>query len=92
MLKTTYKIEFKKSAYKEFEKLPKLVKIRVNDAIKILSISPFSDILNFKKLKAKENYYRIRIGDYRVVYSVFNDILVLRIIRLGHRKDIYKYF
>jgi len=49
-----------------------------------------SEIPNLKKLSATKNYYRIRIGDYRIGMSIVNKEVYL--IRFLHRKDIYKYF
>ena len=42
-----------------------------------------------KKLKGRSGY-RIRVGDYRVIYEIFDDILLIYVIDLGHRKDIYE--
>lgn len=87
-----YKIEFKRSAFKEYEKLPKAVRTRVDDALEMLCVNPLSDILSFKKLRAVENTYRIRVGDYRIVYSPQNESLVVFVIKVGHRKDVYEFF
>jgi mRNA interferase RelE/StbE len=92
MAKTNWQIVFQKSAYKEYQKLPKKVKSKIDESLEILSISPFNDILKFKKIRGKDNHYRIRVGNYRVVYTPREDTLVIRIIRVGHRKDIYKFF
>lgn len=87
-----WKVVFLKSAFKEYSKLPKKVKAKVDESLEILSIAPYSEVLNFKKIRGKENHFRIRIGDYRVVYTPENQKLIIRVIRVGHRKDIYKYF
>ncbi len=87
-----YKIVFQKSAFKEYEKLSKSLKIKIDSALEILSINPFSEIIYFKKLRGKENHYRVRVGDYRIIYSPQNELLIVRIIRIGHRKDIYRNF
>lgn len=92
MVKHQWKILFQKSAYKEYKKLPKKVREKVDDSLEILSISPFNDILNFKKIRGKDNHYRVRVGDYRIVYTPKESLLVIRIIRVGHRKDVYKFF
>ncbi|MEH2047734.1 type II toxin-antitoxin system RelE family toxin [Nostoc sp.] len=42
------------------------------------------------KLKGEENTYRIRVGDYRVIYDIFDDLLVVNVVEVGHRKNIYK--
>ncbi|WP_223682274.1 type II toxin-antitoxin system RelE family toxin [Flavobacterium hibisci] len=43
----------------------------------------------YKKLKGRPGY-RIRVGDYRVIYEIFDDVLLIDVIDLGHRKDIYE--
>ena len=43
-----------------------------------------------KKLKNRENAYRIRLGDYRIIYDIFDDILVVNVVEIGHRSKIYK--
>jgi mRNA interferase RelE/StbE len=87
-----YKILFQKSAYKEYQALPKTVRLRVDQALEILSIDPFSEILKFKKIRGKENHYRIRVGDYRIIYSPQKATLIVRVIRIGHRKDVYRHW
>lgn len=87
-----YKVVFQKSAFKEYKSLPRKIQIRVDQLLEILSIDPLSEILKFKKIRGKENHYRVRIGDYRVIYSPVNDVLVVRVIRVGHRKDVYRHF
>lgn len=53
-------------------------------------LNSLSEIPNLKKLSGKNNYYRIRIGNYRIGISLINNEITL--IRFLHRKDIYKYF
>jgi len=43
-----------------------------------------------KKLRGSANSYRIRTGDYRVVYSISDDVLIIDVVKAGHRKEIYK--
>jgi mRNA interferase RelE/StbE len=86
----SYKIRWKISAVKELNKLDKsLIKIIVLQANE-LAINPFP--INSKKLKGTNYTYRIRCRKYRVIYSVLKEILVVEIIYIGHRKDIYKRF
>ena len=92
MPKRRYKVLFQKSAYKEYEALPKAVRMRVDQALEILSIDPLSEVLRFKKIRGKENHYRIRVGDYRIIYSPQTAALIVRVIRIGHRKDVYRHF
>jgi len=87
-----YKVLFQKSAFKEYKKLPKKVQVKIDESLEILSVNPLSEILRFKKIRGRENHYRIRIGDYRLIYSPQNEQLIVRVIRVGNRKDVYKYF
>ncbi|WP_439342204.1 type II toxin-antitoxin system RelE family toxin [Vacuolonema iberomarrocanum] len=45
---------------------------------------------NCKKLKGRQNQYRIRVGDYRIIYSVEDARLAVRVIKVGHRRDVYE--
>ena len=92
MPKRRYKVLFQKSAYKEYKALPKAVRLRVDQALEILSIDPLSEVLRFKKIRMKENHYRVRVGDYRIIYSPQTATLIVRVIRIGHRKDVYRHF
>lgn len=92
MPKANWKIVFQKSAYKEYKKLPQKARQKIDESLEILSISPFNEILNFKKIRGKDNHYRVRVGDYRIIYTPKEATLVIRVIRIGHRKDIYKFF
>ena len=86
----TYKIVFKKSAEKELLKLPLFVQKKLREALILLSHNPFPDLLVVKKLKGEEDLYRIRVGDYRLIYELQKAIITIVVIRVGHRKDIYR--
>lgn len=86
-----YKVVLTKNAVKEIKKLDTKAKKSIKDAIQILAINPFSDALRVKKLKKEKNLYRLRVGDYRVIYEVKNEQLLITVVRLGHRKDVYRY-
>jgi len=90
--KRFYKILFQKSAYKEYRALPIDIKKRVDRVLEMLSIDPLSEVLKFKKIRGKENHYRIRVGDYRIIYSPQHDTLIIRVIRIGHRRDVYRFY
>ncbi|WP_428354039.1 type II toxin-antitoxin system RelE family toxin [Methyloprofundus sp.] len=85
---TYYKVELKKSAEKSLFKLPKPVIKKVIDLLTKLKKEPRPK--GCKKLTGSSNTYRIRTSDYRVVYSIFDDVLVVDVIKIGHRKEIYK--
>ena len=83
----TYRIEWKRSATKELRSLPTHMVKRIVDAVTQLSVNPFPS--GVRKLSGSQHSYRIREGDYRVVYTVTALTLVIEVIRVGHRKEVY---
>lgn len=83
----TYRIEWKRSATKELRSLPTHMVTRIVEAVTQLSQNPFPP--GVRKLAAAEHTYRIREGDYRVVYTVAASVLMIEVIRVAHRKDVY---
>ena len=83
-----YKIQWKPSAVKELRRLDRQVVPRIVKAVESLSSNPFP--AGVRKLYSSEHSYRIKIGDYRVIYSVIESHLVIEIVRVRHRKDIYR--
>ncbi|MGJ3243681.1 MAG: type II toxin-antitoxin system RelE family toxin [Opitutales bacterium] len=83
----SYKVEFSKSARMDFKGLPKNDALRILEKIKSLESDPRP--LGSKKLKGEESY-RIRIGMYRVIYDIRDSLLVVLVLRVGHRKEIYR--
>lgn len=83
-----YKIEWNRSAVKELKQLSKETVKRILENVEQLSSIPFPN--KTKKLAGSENSFRIRIGDYRVIYTVSSKILTIEIVRVGHRRDIYR--
>ncbi len=83
-----YDVNLSKSAEKELYKLPKSYYLKIRYAIDNLAENPRP--IACLKLTNKGNQYRIRVGVYRIIYSIFDEQLVIDIIAIGHRKDIYK--
>jgi mRNA interferase RelE/StbE len=82
-----YNIQIKKSATKEIEKLPRQMRVRIIDRIATLAIDPRpADAL---KLTNSEKY-RIRLGAYRILYTIEDDVLTVTVVKIGHRKDVYR--
>lgn len=82
-----YKIVFAPTAEKQFLRLGKIVRIRVAHAIAKLADNPFLG----KQLRGELKEYRsFRVGDYRVVYFIRNRILQIEIIRIAHRREVYR--
>jgi mRNA interferase RelE/StbE len=82
-----YLVLLKKSAEKELGKLPLSAVMNVRDKIRELASNPFPK--DFKKLQGFTNQYRIRSGNYRLIYSVYSKQLVIEILKIGDRKNIY---
>ena len=87
MSQVKYHIIYKGSAAKELRKLDKEAQRRLLMAIETLGITPRPD--GVKKLKARFNQYRIRVGSYRVVYEIRDEQLLVRVLRVAHRRDVY---
>ena len=83
----SYRLYFRKSAAKELEKLPKSELLRIIKKIELLAENPRPT--GCEKLTGHGSY-RIRQGDYRIVYSIQEYELTIWVIKIGHRKDIYK--
>jgi len=85
-----YRIELSKLAAKELERIYKLDRklyFRLITAIQVLEVNPYQG----KRLKGRlRGDYSLRVGDYRIIYTVYKNRLIVYIIDLGHRKAIYK--
>jgi len=82
-----YKIYFKKSVLKDIEKIPDKDLKRIIKKIETLSEDPRPP--GHEKLSDQEKY-RIRQGNYRIIYSIQDDKLTVWIIKVGHRRDVYQ--
>ena len=85
-------VEFRKSFEKDLRKIKDVELLRrIQVAIEeVETIDSLTYLTNVKKLKAEGDYYRIRVGDYRIGLSVGEDTVVF--VRVLHRKEIYRYF
>lgn len=82
-----YKIYFRKSVQKDFSAIPKKDLKRIINRIDGLGENPRP--VGCEKLTGQERY-RLRQGRYRIVYSIQDDELTIWIVKIGHRKDIYR--
>ncbi|MFA5880080.1 MAG: type II toxin-antitoxin system RelE/ParE family toxin [Candidatus Margulisiibacteriota bacterium] len=82
-----YKIEFTSMAEKNFKNLDKITQKRIAKVIDSLETNPLPN--KAKKLINSE-YWRVRVGDYRIIYFIENNKVLVLIIKIGHRRDIYK--
>ncbi|SFD40208.1 type II toxin-antitoxin system RelE family toxin [Flavobacterium phragmitis] len=83
----TYRIEFHNKVLKALIKINEPYYSAIKKQIYDLADNPRP--VGYKKLKGRPGY-RIRVGNYRVIYEIFDDVLLIDVIDLGHRKDIYE--
>ena len=83
-----YRIEFKRSAAKRLRKIPKTDQKRIADKIDSLSENLPDPITT--KMKGDNPFHRVRVGDYRIIYEIHGDILLIVILKIGHRKEVYR--
>lgn len=82
-----YKLFFKKSVQKDFDDIPKKDLRRILNRIEALAENPRPP--SCEKLTGQERY-RLRQGRYRIVYSIQDDLLTVWVVKVGHRKHIYR--
>ena len=82
-----YEIKIRKKAQKSLAKIPSPFQSNIIEAIKQLAETPFSN--QTKKLTGREAW-RIRIGNYRVIYEIIENELIVLVLNIGHRKNIYR--
>ena len=81
-----HQIQIRKTAQKQLDKLPDDIADILLDAIETLAENPRPK--GYKKLKGRSGF-RIRKGDYRIIYDIYDNVLIIDIIAVGHRRDIY---
>jgi mRNA interferase RelE/StbE len=84
---TNYEVEFVKSAQKELNKLPKQISLRIAKAVYKLSTDPRKG--NVRPMVGTKSW-RLRVGDYRVVYDILDNRLTILVIRIRHRREVYR--
>jgi mRNA interferase RelE/StbE len=84
-----FRIEWKKSTRKDLRKLPSVTVDKIIAAVEGLAENPFPH--GVEKLSGSEHAYRIRLGDYRIVYEVVAESKLVEVQRVRHRKDVYRF-
>lgn len=83
-----YRVVYEPSAWKQILDLPQEMQQRIHAAIESLEAEARPS--GAKKLKDEGGLYRLRVGDYRIVYNVQDDVLLVLIVRVGNRREVYK--
>ena len=83
-----YSVEFRPAVLRNLKRFPKKDLRRIKKRIDDLSVNlpdPTST-----KMKGSNSFHKVRAGDYRIIYEIHNDRLVILVVKIGHRKDVYK--
>jgi mRNA interferase RelE/StbE len=83
-----YTIQFKPLALRQLQKLPRETQRRLSTKIEALRDDPFP--AGCKKMAAISDAWRIRAGDYRVIYQVHLGVLLVLVLTIGHRREVYR--
>ena len=85
----SYEVWFTRTADKAYRKLPTKERARIDTTLDALEYNPWPT--GYKKLKgSREEFFRVRVGEYRLVYRVEEQRLVVAVIRIGHRSEVYR--
>ena len=85
---TIHRVEVARRALKVLSSLPRQGQQRIRAAIDLLAEAPRPP--GAVRIVGEPHAYRVRVGDYRVVYEIVDDRLVIQVVRIGHRKDVYR--
>ena len=83
-----YSVEFRPAVLKSLKRLPKKDLCRIKKRIDDLSENLPDPATT--KMKGNNSFHKIRSGDYRIIYEIHNDRLVILVVKIGHRKEVYK--
>jgi mRNA interferase RelE/StbE len=85
---TSYRVEIARRALKSLAALPRREQQRVRGAIDLLADTPRPP--NCVAIRGEKSTYRVRVGDYRIVYEVHDNVLLVQVVRIGHRREVYR--
>lgn len=81
-----YTIEFSEKAETQFKKIDKQIQERISKSLERIKNRPY----DFIERLSNSSYFKLRVGDYRVILRIENDKLLILVIKIGHRRNIYK--
>jgi mRNA interferase RelE/StbE len=83
-----YQVKIQKKAVKFLKSLNNKERLRIYMAIELLVENPIPP--RARKISEMDDHYRIRVGDYRIIYQVFSQYLLIEVVRVGFRRDVYR--
>ena len=87
-MSASYEVRISRRALHALQRLQRKDQQRINAAITLLASDPRPP--KCKALSGEQSVYRVRVGDFRILYEVFDDVLVIHVITIGHRRDVYR--
>jgi mRNA interferase RelE/StbE len=84
-----YRVLFTRSADKTFRRLPRHIAQRIRRSLDDLATNPYAEHLDVTKLQNRPGY-RLRVGDWRVIYEIVSDELTILVLRIGSRGEVYR--
>jgi mRNA interferase RelE/StbE len=87
-LDVTYAIEVLPAAERDLRKVHPQMRARIRGAVLKLAADPRPP--GARALKDRPGYLRVRVGDYRIIYTIQDDVLRVIVVRVGHRRDVYR--
>ncbi|MHB8646936.1 MAG: type II toxin-antitoxin system RelE family toxin [Thermomicrobiales bacterium] len=83
-----YEVRFSSAAERHISKLPQAVRPLIVARAEALADGPRPH--GVEKMSGEENAYRIRVGDYRIIYEIHDAVLIVVVVRVGHRREVYR--
>lgn len=83
-----YTVEIRPAVERQLSALPRPVQTRIKEKVDALADEPRPP--GCTKLAGPDDFWRIRVGDYRVVYAIHDDVLIVLVVRIGHRREVYR--
>lgn len=83
-----YQVEILSAARRQIKKLPRTVQSQILDRIEDLQVEPRP--VGVVKLEGEEGLYRVRVGDYRIVYAIDDEQIYIFIVKVAHRREVYR--
>ena len=87
-MSTTYEVRIARRALRSLARLERREQQRIRAALDLLAGNPRPPAC--VAMQGEESVYRIRVGDYRIVYEVLDSVLVVHVVRIGHRREVHR--
>jgi len=84
-----YKINYSKEATKSLLRMPRNMAKLIRIKLEMIAADPYADHPNAKKLQGREGY-RLRVGDWRVIYTILNEQLMIIVLKVASRGEVYR--